>query len=271
MTLCIAAMADDRKTIVMAADRMVSVEFIESELEISKIIQIHKHWWVMLAANTLAGAFPIIDSAKEGCASGGGEYAEDVLKIVADAYQNERLKRAEATYLAPRGLDIQTFLMSGKDMFPEITFREIDLAISQYDLTVSLLVCGFDKDNLAHIFTVTNPGIGYRLDIPGFHAIGSGFYGATYMMYYRELSHVTPCHEWLYYIYEAKAFGEQAGAVGLETELLVARPGQPVQRIDKDGYRESLDRLWNKHKPGHLDGNDKRSLRNLLASQSTKT
>ena len=64
MTLCIAALADDRKTIVMAADRMVSTTFIESELEISKIIPVDDHWWIMLAADALAGAFPIIDNVR---------------------------------------------------------------------------------------------------------------------------------------------------------------------------------------------------------------
>ena len=64
MTLCIAALADERKAIVMAADRMVGTTFIESELEISKIIQVDDHCWIMLAADALAGAFPIIDNVK---------------------------------------------------------------------------------------------------------------------------------------------------------------------------------------------------------------
>ena len=37
MALCLAALADDQKTIVMAADRMISLPIIESELDISKI------------------------------------------------------------------------------------------------------------------------------------------------------------------------------------------------------------------------------------------
>ncbi len=82
-------------------------------------------------------------------------------------------------------------------------------------------------------------------------------------MYKVGLSYVTPVHEWLYYIYEAKGFGEQAGAVGEETELLVARPDCPIQRIDDDGFQRSLDRMWFKYRPGHLDGRDKAILRRL--------
>ena len=61
MTLCIAALADDRNTIVMAADRMVSLSFIESELDISKIFPIADNWWAMIAADALSNVFPVID------------------------------------------------------------------------------------------------------------------------------------------------------------------------------------------------------------------
>ena len=269
MTLCIAALADDRKTIVMAADRMISVPFIESELEISKILPLQENWWAMLAADSLPGAFPVIDRVKSQWKPETDDNVENVVKLVSDNYQHERRSRAEAQYLLLRGLTAEQFLSQGKDWLPEIMFRELDNAVSNYNLGVELLVCGFDKAGLGHIFTLQNPGIGQRLDIPGFHAIGSGYYGAEYMMYYRELNFTTTCHEWLYYIYEAKAFGEMAGAVGEETELLVARPGRPTQRIDKDGYHPSLDRMWIKYRPGELSGRDIGVLRRITQTEGT--
>ena len=256
MTLCIAALADDRKTIVMAADRIISVPFIESELDIFKIMPIHENWWAMLAADSLPGAFPVIDGVRAQWEPQTDEKVENVVKLVSDLYQHERRARAEAQFLVPRGLTVDSFLAHGKEWLPEITFRELDMAMSNYNLGLSLLVCGFDRNKLGHIFTVGNPGTAQRLDIPGFHAIGSGYYGAEYMMFYRELSPATTCHEWLYYIYEAKAFGEMAGAVGMETELLVAQPDRPVHQIDNDGYHTSLDRMWNKYRPGDLEGRD---------------
>ena len=268
MTLCIAALADDRKAIVMAADRMVSTAFIESELELSKIMPIDDNWWVMIAADNVAGAFPIIDNIKTLMPQEADCKIDEIVSIVSDCYQQERRNRAEAQFLMPRGFTVASFLAQGKDVLPEITFRELDLALSSYNLGVNLLICGFDHQKVAHLFTVDNPGIGSRLDIPGFHAIGSGFYGAQYMMYYRELSSVTPVHEWLYYIYEAKAFGEQAGAVGEETELLIARPDQPIQRIDHDGFHESLDRMWAEYRPGILRGRDKGVLKRMAVPKS---
>lgn len=265
MTLCIAALADNRQTIIMAADRLISVRFIESELETSKIMPIHENWWALIAANALPNVFPIIDKMKDRWPQTAVD-VEVVAQLVTASYQEERRTRAEAVYLLPRGLTTETFLANGRQWLPEITFRELDSLLSGYDLGVELLICGFDRGGAGHIFTVNNPGIRERRDIPGFHAIGSGFYGAQYMMYYRELSFLTPSDEWLYYIYEAKAFGEQAGAVGNETEILVAKAGQVAYRIDKDGFQATLDRLWSQMAPKWLDGRQKRSLKNLLKS-----
>ena len=151
---------------------------------------------------------------------------------------------------------------------PEITFREIDSALSLYNLGSEFLLCGFDDNEVGQILSVRNPGVGERHDIPGFHAMGSGVYGALYMMYYRELSFVTPIHDWLYYIYEAKAFGEYAGAVGQETELLIARPNQEVQKV-VDGFHTSLDRMWGNYRPGELNGRDRNVLKRLSAPKLT--
>ena len=114
MTLCIAAMAEDRKAIVMAADRMVSTAFIESELEISKIIPIGDHWWIMLAADMLAGAFPIIDHVKAELAKAPEYDVEEVVRMVEGCYQEERRRRAEAQFLLPMGLTVESFLSQGR-------------------------------------------------------------------------------------------------------------------------------------------------------------
>ena len=264
MTLCIAALADERKTLVMAADRMISLTFIESELDVSKIVPLKQDWWAMIAASNLSNVFPVIDKITSNWQPQTGDSITNVVEVVGTAYKSERQERAEAEVLSPHGLDFEEFLSNGKTWLPEYTFIQIEDGLSKYDLGVSLMICGFDQTGAGYIFTVQNPGVTYRWDIPGFNAIGSGFYGAEYMMYYRELGPTFPVSEWLYYIYEAKAFGEQAGAVGEETELLVARSGELVQRIDQDGYNKTLDRLWLKRRPGSLDGNHARSLRSLL-------
>ena len=249
MTLCIAALADDRHSIVMAADRMVSLSFIESELDISKLIPLGDNWWVMVAANALSNLFPVVDAITRDWEPSTGVAVDSVMEKATAAYSRERQARVEAEHLRPRGLGLQTFLASGRQWLPELAYAQIDDRLTRFNLGITLLICGFDESGIGHIFTVENPGVADRRDIPGFHAIGSGFYGAEYMMYYRELGYSFPVHKWLYYIYEAKGFGEQAGAVGLGTELFVARPNQTIRQIDDDGYSNTLDRLWAKMRP----------------------
>ena len=62
MTLCIAALCEDRKTLILVADRMVGTGFIEAELSIEKIKSIHPNWWAMVAATDITPVFDILGS-----------------------------------------------------------------------------------------------------------------------------------------------------------------------------------------------------------------
>ena len=263
MTLCIAALADDRRTILIAADKMVSTSFIQSQLPISKIFKVHSNWYAMVAANALPGAFPIIDDIRERLQAQTNYSVNDMTVIASQCYQKERLTHAEGQFLSPRGLDINTFLNNGKDILPELTLQEINRSLGEFNLGVSLLICGFDVDGTGQLFTVRNPGIAERHDIPGFAAIGSGYYGAFYMMLYRELGPSTPASDWLYYIWEAKGFGEQAGGVGEQTDLFIAKRNNGLMRVDKLGYHDTLDLLWAKYRPGHPVSRDRTKLKKL--------
>ena len=139
MTLCIAALADDRKSIVMAADRMISLPMIESELDISKILPLQDDWWAMIAANSLPNVFPVIDRVTDGWEKSTGTSITNVVQKVTDAYRNERRARAQQTILEPRGLDLKSFLEKGKEWLPEISFLQISDSLNRYDLGVSLL------------------------------------------------------------------------------------------------------------------------------------
>ena len=145
MTLCIAALADERQAIVMAADRMVSLPFIESELDISKILPLGANWWAMIAANTLSNVFPVIDRVISDWEEDTGVTIGGAVEIVTNAYRQERQVRAEAEYLRPRSLDTQTFLANGRQWLPELTYVQIDNSLTHYDLGVTLLICGFDE------------------------------------------------------------------------------------------------------------------------------
>jgi hypothetical protein len=46
MTVCVAAICDNGKTIILVSDRMIGPGFIESEPNLNKVIKLHGQWWV---------------------------------------------------------------------------------------------------------------------------------------------------------------------------------------------------------------------------------
>jgi len=142
MTICIAALCDDRKTIVLAADTMVGMQFVEAELTTRKINWVHKDWRILLAGNDVAPAFEIIDSVKEAMAIRKDDAipVNEVMDIVGDTYRKARLKKAESLYLSSRGWSLKRFVQDGAKTFPSGMFQGLDQQIQNFDLGVTPLV-----------------------------------------------------------------------------------------------------------------------------------
>jgi hypothetical protein len=192
MTCCVAAICDDGSTIIFAADRMVGVGFIESEMDISKIAELHRGWRMLISGDDITSVFDIIDYAKQYLRNRnpGPEVSIDVhtmMEAVKVGYEKKRLEEAETLHLTPSGWDSTTFNLSGHQL-PD--YAEIKSRISDYSLPIEIMVVGFSEGR-GHILSLcgtgTHKGLIQRHDIPGFHSIGSGSYGALFMMYYREL------------------------------------------------------------------------------------
>lgn len=64
MTCCVAAVCDNGKSIVLVADKLIGFQFVEAQPDIKKIIQVHKNWWIMFAAEDISPVFEIADSIK---------------------------------------------------------------------------------------------------------------------------------------------------------------------------------------------------------------
>lgn len=271
MTCCVASLCDNRKAIVLAADKMVGLGMIESEPNIKKILRVHRDWWVMLAGNDVSPAFDIVDSVKRNLAHKSVASVEQASRVVSESYKKKRAEIAEATHLVPLGWTLKQFnSRSSIGVISDATRTSIGNLVANYSLSVCLLVAGFDSHGQGHVFSVDddeNRGDACRHDIPGYHAIGSGGYGATYMMAYRELSPVMPIREMLYYVAEGKYFGELASGVGTRTDLYVIRFGKPHVRIKEEAVDEKLMKLCARLKPRNL-GKDAISILNSF--QGTK-
>ncbi len=232
MTVCVAALCDGGSTIVLVADKMIGMEFVETEPEIQKIIKLHKDWWMMFAGD-VPPVFDITDQARAVLPKD-SVTTTDMIKIVTESYQRKRLRDAETLYLKTRGYTIDTFRQEGVKLLPPEVYRQIDFQIEQHSLGLTLLVAGFDDRREGRIFSVRNPGHSIRHDIPGFHAIGSGDIGALYMLYHRSMSPTVQARVVLYGAFEAKYFAEQATGVGTRTDIYIVRPDQPELKIDEE-------------------------------------
>lgn len=248
MTLCIAALCENRKTLIIMADKMLGIGFIEAELAIEKIIQIHQNWWVMIAGNDITPVFDILDWSKKRLAEEEECNVDKIMQVLSANYQKKRLDSAEAEYLKTRGWSMEKFVAEGNNGLPPVVFQEIDRQIQRYKLEISLLVGGFDEEGVGHIFSVDNPGVTRRHDIPGYYAIGNGMFGALYFMYYRELSIPMKATDCLYYMYEGKNFGYEAGGIGDDTDCIIVRHNKPELRLD-DKAISTLDQMWEEFRP----------------------
>jgi len=256
MTCCVAALCDSRKAIVLAADKMIGMGAIESEPNISKIFRLHKDWWVMVAGNDVSPAFDIIDRAKAKLARRNVVGVEVATRVVSEAYQQKRAEEAEAKYLAPLGWTLRKFNSSSSTrVIPDTARANLSYMIQSHSLQVSLLVAGFESRGQAHIFNVDddeNRGNPRRHDIPGYHSIGSGSFGAMYMMAYRDLCPTMPVREALYYVAEGKYFGELASGVGTRTDLYILRFREPRTRITEKAVDDKLMKLCERLQPREL-------------------
>jgi 20S proteasome alpha/beta subunit len=258
MTVCVAATCDDGKTLILVADKMVGIGYIEAELKVSKLRELGKNWWALFAGDDISSVFDVIDGArvkisiKRDQARLGADSPTPVDMVsaaVKESYEEIQQRQAEALYLKPIGWDIATFNAAGHANLPD--FGEIKARIAGYHLPIELLIAGFGTNGTAYVLSLTGAegSVVRRHDVPGFYAIGSGGVGAMYMLYYRELSYKTQAREALYYAMEAKLFGEQASGVGEDTDMYVATADGNFRPISEDSIESKLVAVWNRLRP----------------------
>jgi 20S proteasome alpha/beta subunit len=265
MTTCNAAICDDGNAIVLVADKLIGMVYVESELEITKMRQIHKEWWMLFAGNDIAPVFDIVDYAKARLNQKEPASIGDVQDAVRTAFAQKRMENAEALYLSPLGWDTLRFNGEGHALLPN--FAELQAKIGDYALGIELLVAGFDGGK-GCIFSLCGygekRGLPQRSDIPGFASIGSGSTASMYMMFFRDLGPKTSVREAVLYALEGKYFGEQASGVGESTDLFVARPGKELIQIsDEKTIEEKLIPICYRLSPNRMQKRDREVLNSL--------
>lgn len=224
MTVCIAALADDGKGLVLAADRMVTAGFpmaYEHEREdVEKMAMIATNAAVLISGN-IQWASEIIAKAKREL-GGNPATVEQIAEVVRKEYQGQRQMVIRQTVLEPRGLSLMDFYNMHQRLNAGV-LAEIEGNLSQLNLNVEFIVAGC-TDTLHHIYTISHPGMTIVHDSIGHVCIGSGGSHATYHLIGSNYRKTLKTKDVLSLVEAAKKKAEVAPGVGEATVTRVFDP-----------------------------------------------
>jgi len=170
MTVCVAAFAQKAQAIVMVSDKAVTypgAAALQSDVGIKKVRRVAKTPWHVLIAGDPSFALRVIDGVETAFKARKNRDGTDLshssgttMKVFESAYQIARSRFVENTVLSPRLLTRDLLYARGKDLLPlDPEFSsDVSDACQLANPSASLLVCGFDHDDKAHIFSVVIPG-----------------------------------------------------------------------------------------------------------------
>lgn len=234
MTICIAALADDGKSIVLASDREVTYGFpINTELDsgVRKIQKVTEKIFVLIAGNSLIGAELAEEIKLE---KSGATSIREVAEALRAKYIKSRLQVMERLYIEPRGLTYEKYLEKQKDMNQQVVSL-IDNGLSQdtQSFQLSFIVAGIDESG-GHIYGIFHPGIMSLMDVSGFCAIGIGDVHAVNSLIGNKYTKESSLRESLFYIYDAKKRSEVAPGVGIMTDMLTITEQGPHELTETE-------------------------------------
>jgi 20S proteasome alpha/beta subunit len=258
VTCCVAALAEESRVLMLMSDRMIGTDAIAGEPDIRKAIQIHQDWWVQFAG-TVPIAVDVVARIKAKMV-GDTLSANETAVIVRSVMMDRWAEDSEASVLIPHGWTNATFRSNSNGNLPDEQIRDLDQQRSWHEMGLSLLVSGFDKDGVGHIFSIAGSGgskfMVLHHDLPGYWAIGTGASGALFMMNYKDVSATLPAREVLYYTLEGKFFGELGSNVGWETDVHILRHRTETIMLAEEAVDTVFEKIFTPYlRPRHIRSN----------------
>lgn len=236
MTICIASIADDGKSLILSSDKEVTYAFplaTEIETDQKKIAKITNKIYVLTAGigNFCAEIVNNVKRDKSGATS---------VKEVADStlarYIELRTRQMEERYLRPIGFtNIADFIQRQQQLNPQIaaqlhTFLAQD---PQNIFDVELIIAGLDNTGV-HVYLLAKPGTLIQMDTQGFSAIGIGGIHAFNSLLANNYSAKLSLKEALYFTYQAKKRSEVAPGVGALTDITILTENDKIYELTDD-------------------------------------
>jgi hypothetical protein len=230
MTVCIAAMAEDKR-IVTVSDQKISMRQFSGDNLTLKLWVVARGWNCMVAGSDVTIAQSIIDRVAVTLSQKFDTLElEDVVAGFKQSYQEQIQSRATDTYLARYKMGMDEFRTKGRRQLGPDVFDTLCDKIARVSFDLRFLVAGFDRSSESpHLFVISNPGVEEIYDRPGFWAIGSGAMSALSMLFYRGQKVIASLEQTIYNVCEAKFMAESASDVGEETFLHIMSPPSKKQ------------------------------------------
>lgn len=222
MTVCIGALANRKKQIVLAADKMISLGFpMAYEYETDDVYKIYEltDKSVALIAGNAQFAYEIIDNVKKKLSIGTFASIKDIAELVRKEYQAFRLKIISQQVLEPRNMTIGDYYNKQNSLHPGVV-QEIEKRLTEDNIGVEIIIAGYDTDE-AHLYSIYNPGIMIDNNAVGYVAIGIGAPHATYSLIDSEYNRNKTVEEVKELVKTAKKRSEKAPGVGTQTTIRV--------------------------------------------------
>ena len=148
MTVCIAALADKGKSLVLATDTMITMPGLSYEFEKSNLYKMYelveKEIFVLTAGSAL-DANLIITEAEKLIAKqriDNKELSFDyIVNVIRKTYQNIRRTHVIQKLLEPRGLTLEDYYKNQRFLAPEI-INEVERSLINFNIQTDLIVAG---------------------------------------------------------------------------------------------------------------------------------
>lgn len=183
MTICIAALSDGGKGLVVASDRMATspvggMSYEWQTEDINKIVPLPMNGFVMMAGNDSLG-LGIIQASLKVLKEKKIERIEDAVEVFRLEYQKSRLNNFVQVMLEPRGFTLANYYEYHTRLAKELRDM-IDDQMGKWSGLVDLIVVGQNPGDSFHLYSIGTPGVVTSHDATGYICIGSGGPHAMY-------------------------------------------------------------------------------------------
>lgn len=217
MTICIATRCTENNSFIVAGDRLFSygMDALDS-MSLKRVLITPDHrWHTMFAASPVSNVMPIIRRIRHLLATSNHTVPYDLEPVrerCVLAYQNQRERLVNERILSVYGTNLAKWGVEASN-FGASEVREINDEIRAMKVGVELIVFGYDSRNVAHMFTVVEPGTSKDYDIEGVAIVGSGGGYAQKSLISRDLPFLSQA-EMMCRVLEAKYEAEKNANVG---------------------------------------------------------